>query len=29
VIVPNDAKINVSLDQKVKGGETIIAELLK
>jgi phosphatidylserine decarboxylase len=29
VIIPNDAKINVSLDQKVKGGETIIAELLK
>ena len=29
VIVPNDAKINVSLDQKVKGGETIVAELLK
>jgi len=29
IIVPNDAKINVSLDQKVKGGETVIAELLK
>lgn len=28
VIVPNSAKINVAIDQKVRGGETIIAELI-